>query len=704
MNAKLVLLLSPLVLLVACSSGNNNNSDAIAPTHSVDPASIDVSQAEYCDITQTDLCLFPFPNDFFTREDAATPTGKRVNLNALAMPVNQQGQVIDPTEFNRSDGFSIGGTLLTRVEGVDLKASGAASIVDMGASLEADAPIQLIHAGTGERQLIWAELDQNPAPGEPQALIIHAGRALENGQRYIVVLQNLRDAEGELLTPGAAFRIYQEAIPSEVPALEARRAHFESLFATLAEAGIAREALYLAWDFTTVSIENTTARALHMRDTSLLNLAGQSPVITIDSVQEFEPGDNPNLGRIVEGKISVPNFMNSAAAGPGSRLNLSSDDPDALPTQFNGDATVAVPFICAISQAAMLDAADRDTDARAIVVGHGLLGNRNMATQLGLGAQLSNAMFCSMDWWGMSDQDLPTVFAILGDFSLFPALPDRLQQAFLNKIFLSEAIVNVGGFQSLPAFRHSNGTVLFTAGQVQYNGVSMGSVYGGALTALSPHFDYSVLDLAGMNWNLMIQRSNAWSTFSIALDPAYPDPMVQLLGLSLVQVLWDRADTNGYANHITRDPLPGSKPSHVLINSPIGDQILTETAAEMVQRSLQVRRHNPSIVPGRHIAVEPYLGIEPITAYPYEGSAVMHWDSGPFPIAGHDGTPLQRIENLPRNLGYDTHSMPMTQHATWLQKATFWRTGRVINVCGAVPCYADGYDGTPGTYDPANAP
>jgi hypothetical protein len=203
-----------------------------------------------------------------------------------------------------------------------------------------------------------------------------------------------------------------------------------------------------------------------------------------------------------------------------------------------------------------------------------------------------------------------------------------------------------------------------------------------------------------MNWNLMIQRSNAWSTFSIALDPAYPDPMVQLLGLSLVQVLWDRADTNGYANHITRDPLPGSKLSRVLINSPIGDQILTETAAEMVQRSLGVRRHNPSIVPGRHIAVEPYLGIEPITNYPHEGSAVMHWDSGPFPIAGHDGTPLQRIENLPRNLGYDTHSMPMTQDATWVQKASFWRTGQVINVCGATPCYADGYDGTPGVYAP----
>jgi hypothetical protein len=232
----------------------------------------------------------------------------------------------------------------------------------------------------------------------------------------------------------------------------------------------------------------------------------------------------------------------------------------------------------------------------------------------------------------------------------------------------------------------------------------MGSVYGGSLTALSPHFDYSVLDLAGMNWSLIIRRSNVWSGYALAYEPAYPDSLVQALGLSLIQMIWDRADSNGYANHITDDALPGSKLSRIIIQSPLGDQILTETAAELMQRSLETKRHNPSIVEGRHIAVEPYIGIAPITTYPFEGNAVMHWDSGPFPIDGHDGTPLQRTENLPRNLGYDTHSMPIGQPGTWEQKNTFWRTGEVINVCGAQPCYADGYDGTPGVYDPGNAP
>ncbi|MFT6289117.1 MAG: hypothetical protein ACJA09_003884 [Alcanivorax sp.] len=688
-------------MLTACSDGRDSNN---GPSYTVDPTTIDVSQAGYCDITQPALCLFPFPSDFFTQADNATPTGKRVNFDSLAMPINQSGEIIDPGEYNRNDGFSIGATLLSYVEGLDLNATGASTITDMGVSLNADTPIQLINAATGERQLIWAEIDQVAQGEEPQALMIRMGKVLENGQRYIVVMQNLRDADGELIEPDDAFKVYQEAAPSDIPELESRRDHFESLFSTLNDYGIDRDTLYLTWDFTTVSTENTTVRALHMRDTSLSNLSGTAPAITISSVVNTTPVENADIAREIEGTITVPNFMDNAAAAPGSNLNYSSSDPDALPTQFNGDATVEVPFICVISQAAFLDAADGDTDTQAVVVGHGLFSNRYIARGVGFGAELSNAMFCSMDWWGMADQDIGNALVQLGNLDLFSQMPDRLHQAFLNKIFLSEAVVNIGGFQALSEFQDDEGNILFRTGDVQYNGISMGSVYGGALSALSPHFDYAVLDLAGMNWANIIRRSNAWKLYSIAYEPAYPDRLVQALGVSLIQMVWDRADSNGYANHITRDPLPGSKLSRVLIQSPVGDQILTETAAELMQRSLGAQRHNPSIVEGRHIAVEPYIGIEPITTYPFEGNAVMHWDSGPFPISGHDGTPLQRLENLPRDLGYDTHVMPIGQTTAWEQKATFWRTGQVINVCGAQPCYGDGYDGTPGVYDSANAP
>jgi hypothetical protein len=308
MNSKVISALCLTGMLTACSDGRDSNN---GPSYTVDPTTIDVSQAGYCDITQPALCLFPFPSDFFTQADNATPTGKRVNFDSLAMPINQSGEIIDPGEYNRNDGFSIGATLLSYVEGLDLNATGASTITDMGVSLNADTPIQLINAATGERQLIWAEIDQVAQGEEPQALMIRIGKVLENGQRYIVVMQNLRDADGELIEPDDAFKVYQEAAPSDIPELESRRDHFESLFSTLNDYGIDRDTLYLTWDFTTVSTENTTVRALHMRDTSLSNLSGTAPAITISSVVNTTPVENADIAREIEGTITVPNFMDN---------------------------------------------------------------------------------------------------------------------------------------------------------------------------------------------------------------------------------------------------------------------------------------------------------------------------------------------------------------------------------------------------------
>ena len=73
-------------------------------------------------------CLFPFPNDHFTVADPTTDTGRRVNLSVLAMPQNVAGKPIDPTEWNRNDGFSPGAMILTHVPGLDLEASNAPTI------------------------------------------------------------------------------------------------------------------------------------------------------------------------------------------------------------------------------------------------------------------------------------------------------------------------------------------------------------------------------------------------------------------------------------------------------------------------------------------------------------------------------------------------------------------------------------------------
>ena len=686
-----------LLFLTACSDNNdNNNAGDDDPAFSVDPTTVDVSQADVCDILQPTECAFPFPSDFYTREDASTVTGRRVALNAAAIPAPVTGETFDPTEYNRNDGFSPGPLILLEVPGVDLVASGAPSFVDMGRSLDANSPIQVLDAESGERQLIWAELDSRPADGERRALMIRLGKNLLEGRRYIVALQNLVAEDGSTIASSDAFTVFKEAVPSDIAAFEDRRGHMESIFSALEGFGLARDSLYLSWDFTVASTESITGRMLHIRDQALASLAGGAPDMTITSVLEPSEADDANLARQIEGTVRVPNFMDDVNAAPGSRFHYDSDDADALPAQFDGNGSVDVPFVCSIPRVAFTS-----TNTLAVVIGHGLYGSRETVENLAPVGQEQDLMQCGVDSWGMSNQDLGVAFSALSNINNFPQQADRIQQGWLNIIVLSEAMKNPLGFASLPEFQDDSGDPLFNAGAVTYDGLSQGGVLGAALSAVNPNFERSVLNVAGMRFSFLARRSNAWGSFSLAFDPAYPDPVDKPLVWSVIQMLYDRGENNGYVNHVTSDPLPGSTATRVLIHLGLGDKTVSETAGEILARSMDVPRHAPTIVEGRHVAVEPYINIGTIPAYPWSGSGLVVWDSGPFPIAGHDGTPLQSTNNIFNPDGYNTHGMPFSQRAARDQKARFWRTGEVINVCGATACFGDGYDGTPGEWSPA---
>ena len=59
-----------------------------------------------CDPIDPSLCLLPWPNDFFTRPDPSTATGRRLSIDPQATPQNDAGTPVDPTDWNRLDGFS----------------------------------------------------------------------------------------------------------------------------------------------------------------------------------------------------------------------------------------------------------------------------------------------------------------------------------------------------------------------------------------------------------------------------------------------------------------------------------------------------------------------------------------------------------------------------------------------------------------------
>ncbi len=178
-----------------------------------------------CDPTDELRCLLPFPNDRFTTADGSTPTGIRVDLPLAAMPRNVIGKPIDPTEWNRNDGFSPGSMVLTYVPGIDLPTTFGlpdgveAQLQVPSRSLADDAPIVLLDAVTGQRHPYFAEVDGHPdTTDDVRLLIIRPLTRLTPGHRYVVALRDLRAADGSALPADSDFVALRDGLaPTACP-------------------------------------------------------------------------------------------------------------------------------------------------------------------------------------------------------------------------------------------------------------------------------------------------------------------------------------------------------------------------------------------------------------------------------------------------------------------------------------------------------
>ncbi|MER5318997.1 hypothetical protein [Streptosporangium roseum] len=626
-----------------------------------------------CDPIAGAECLLPFPNDWFTT-GARTRTGLRVNLSAEAMPRNAAGAPIDPAQWNAADGFSPGSMLLAHVPGLDLARTGAAPVTDIGWSLRRDAPIVIVDTRTGERWPYWAELDAGAADPARQALIIRPAKNFQEGHRYAVALRGLKNAAGEdLPAPETFTRLLADELPAEDP-LAGRQHALHRTLGDLSRAGVDARGLQLAWDFTVASEQGIAGPVLTMRDRALRALRGRSPKFTVTSVTDLAPEQDPDIAREVAGEILVPNYLDKPGGPPGSNLNRGAD---GLPRPL-GD-TVKAQYQCEIPRSAFR------RPAHPSLYGHGLLGKATEVRARNVRAMAGEHgfVFCATKWIGMSDEDVQHVASVFGDLSRFGTVTDRLQQSLLNFVLLGRAMITRDGFAGHAAFQDGRGRSLIDLrADLAYDGNSQGAITGGALVAVSPDVRNAVLGVPGMNYSTLLNRSVDFQPFQRLMDGAYPDRMTQQICFALMQMLWDRAETDGYAQHLTDDPLAGSPRHRVLLHVAFGDHQVSTVTAEVEARTVGARIRQPALAAGRGPDLVPYWGLRSMPRRPYAGSALVVWDSGaPAP-------PVTNTPPLGPQYGRDPHEDPRHDRAARVQKAHFLRDGLVVDVCGDAPCAA----------------
>lgn len=207
---------------------------------------------------------------------------------------------------------------------------------------------------------------------------------------------------------------------------------------------------------------------------------------------------------------------------------------------------------------------------------------------------------------------------------------------------------------------------------------------GGAATATSKEWERAFLAVPAMNFSTMLHRSIYWAQL---IQPVlnYSDPIEQPIGLGLIQMLWDRSEGNGYAQHLVSDPYPGTPDHDVVLFEAFGDHQVANVATETMARTLGIPMRTPALTPGRTNMTVPFWDIDAIATYPHMGSALVVWDWGEPP--DYDTSPPPLTNTAPGGGGdVDPHARAASEPLVLALASVFLTGGGVVDVCSAAPC------------------
>src|SRR5690349_16943935 len=259
-----------------------------------------------CNPLSGDACLMPWPSMAYADVDASTATGYKLNLPIEAMPTNIDGIALDPTLYNRWDGFTTMGPLLARFPG-GVSADGLPPYTDPDQSLAADSPILVIDLDGGTRVPFFAEVDMNVTDPAQRTLIIRPLVRLRPGGHYGVAIRDtVKSASGGPLPVSDGFAAARDGASFDHPRFDQTTANFPALFAAIEAQGVTRDHVVLAWDFVSASQEFLT------RDMTAMVTTGKQMIGTNGANLSFVVTDDlPPMTSYKRylGTFKSPNFM-----------------------------------------------------------------------------------------------------------------------------------------------------------------------------------------------------------------------------------------------------------------------------------------------------------------------------------------------------------------------------------------------------------
>lgn len=649
------LLIASLAAAPACSSETGTNPQLGPCPEDTVTEGVPLLGAD-CDPMVPTQCGYPFPSNVYLADDPTTHTGKRVAFGQTTLPGYTPSTHLDPKDLADHDGFSAGQPAITHLVGATIAGLPTQDTIDL--SLTDDSPTVIVDAETGERIPHFSELDQElyDEPDEDRALMLRPVVRLKDAHRYLVAIRRVVDKDGNVIAPTPVFKALRDDIESCDVSVTRRRELYADIFARLANAGIARDDLQIAWDYSTASRENNTERLLHMRDDALAMVGPEGPEYSIVSVTE---NPNPHIRRRILAKMKVPLYLDTAK--PGARLVLGED---GLPKQ-NGTAEFEVLVH-------IPNAATKGTPGALIQNGHGLLGYKTEGQDgyLAEFADAYNYVAFSVDLVGMAHEDVETISdsAVSSIFGFVSSI-ERQHQGLLNSLlamrlmsgrFATEPLTIIDGHHTIdPTHRY-------------YRGDSQGGIFGTTYMSISTDVTRGLLGEPGMPYSLLLNRSSDFGPYFILMRGSFRTGRNIQLVLGLVQMMWDRTEPDGYASYISGDPLPNTPSHEVLIHVAIGDHQVTPLGAHIIAREVGAKNLAPV---NRSV-----WGLEEATG-PISGSAMVEFEFG---------LKESPKENIPPNdtFGPDPHDAIRATPEAMGQSDEFFRTGVIKAYCEG-PCNPD---------------